>query len=117
MFYGLRKSAALGVLLALGCGAAVAEPIECPATVSAKPWDSVEIYEGHPSEQTPLRPDEGATSEKPVSVWKFEPGKKRIWLVCSYKRITDTMEFELPAGTRKCEVKFKKKVPEAVDCS
>jgi hypothetical protein len=104
--------------VAMACGAAMAEPVNCPASLKSRPWRNVEICEGPPSEKVLLRQDEYAGGEWPVAVWKFEAGgKQRIWVVCGYRNTYDTMEFELPEETRRCEVRFRRTVPEGVDCS
>ncbi|WP_446728889.1 STY0301 family protein [Pseudoduganella sp. OTU4001] len=108
---------ALGIALTLRGVPAFAEPVKCPSTIDSHRLHRVEIFDGHPSEQASLVPDESTGNGSARAVWKFEPfSGRRIWVVCAYRGTSKTVLLEMPASTRRCEVRFRRHRPQSIDC-
>jgi len=76
---------------------------ELPKSVGAV--EAVSIFDGSPAEMADLVPDNPEAFGKAPLVWSLPTDtKRRVWVVCRYKKSTIALGKELPQGARTCSV-------------
>jgi hypothetical protein len=118
------------ILIALAC--AIAAPrlasaeSACPAEVTVEQTASapspdwtvtysgyqtavsgVTIFEGPPSQQASLVPDNEKTSDdKEIQTWQLAKSDRGYWLQCQYANTTAQISRQLPASVARCDVVY-----------
>ena len=98
------------------CPAEIA--VEQKATAPAPQWavsysgyqtavEGVTIFEGPPSEQASLVPDNQKTSDdKVIQSWQLIKSDRGYWLQCRYANTTAQISRRLPSNVARCDVVY-----------
>lgn len=120
------KHAEKMLCLALLCGAAQAETEEivCPPAIlgattvtTAAGWEPVggaaeyklehaRVYSGHPSDEVPLTPEEGAKGKELIAQWRLRPEQAEFWIGCAYRDTTVVLARKLDARLSHCVARY-----------
>lgn len=74
--------------------------------------ESVDFYNGNPSEMAQMMPDNADSKKDPV--WTFG-AKREIWQVCRYTNTKISLSKNLGSRLKKCAVKFNKQIDPQID--
>ncbi len=121
-------------LIAFACTIAapqiVCAQVTCPATIAVEQkvsapdadWTvaysgyqtavaGVTIFDGPPSQQASLVPDnEKTTKEAVIQTWRLAKSDRGYWLRCNYANTTAQIYRRLPANVTRCNVTYERNV-------